>query len=324
MKFNAIGASFGALLIGFASAAEAQVLGFVTTQAGSLSNSIASAVAKVTTEKAGVRVTVQATQSNGQDAVAAGTGDLGISNSFDIKFFMAGTEDYAGKGKHENIRVITRMVPLFGGVMVKKDSPIKTVKDLKGKRIGSQFGAQKTIHRIWEAYLANADLTYNDVQQVLARNVIGGADDFASGKTDSFMFALGAAKVKEVNSSVGGIRALPIDPSPPAVARMQKFMPGSYAYQVKPSPRMEEVAEPTYVIAYDFMLFTNTKTPADTIYKITKALHDNKDALVSTFAGLNDFNPKEMAIEHDGLIYHAGAEKYYKEAGMWPPKKPGV
>ena len=324
MKLRILTASLGAAFFLFAGVAEAQVMGFVTTQAGSLANSIGSAIAKVTTEKAGVRVTVQAQQSQGLDPVNAGTSELGISNSFDIGFFVTGTEDYAGGGKKENIRIIARMVPLFGGVMVKKDSPVKALAELKGKRIGSGFGAQKTIHRIWEAYLANANLTYNDVQQVLARNVIGGADDFAGGKTDAFMFALGAAKVKEVHSSVGGVRALPIDPSPAAVGRMQKFMPGAYAFQMKPSPRFEEIPAPTYVIAYDFVLFTNAKTSTDTIYKITKNLHENKAALVATFAGLNDFDPKQMAFAYDHVQYHPGAEKFYKEASMWPPKKPGM
>ena len=324
MKTGAVLASAVVLAMGFGARADAQVLGFVTTQAGSLSNSIASAVAKVTTEKAGIRVTVQAQQSNGMEPVNAGTAELGISNSFDLHFFAAGIEDYAGKGKHPNLRLITRIVPLYGGVMVRKDSPAKSVKDLKGKKIGSQFGAQKTIHRIWEAYLANAGLSYNDVEAIPARNVIGGANDFAAGKTDAFMFALGAAKVKEVNSSVGGIRALPLDPSPQAMARMAKLMPGVYAHEMKPSPRFEEVTAPTYVAAYDFLLFTNAKVPDETTYKITKALHDNKSALTEVFKGLNDFQPAEMAFDYEGLAYHPGAVKYYKEAKMWPPKKPGM
>lgn len=324
MKLSTLLASAAVLWAGIATAPQAQVLGFVTTQAGSLTNSIGSAISKVATEKAGIRVTVQVQQSNGLEPVNAGTAEFGLSNSFDMQFFTAGIEDYAGKGKKENIRIIGRMVPLMAGVMVRKDSDIKTLKELKGKRIGAEYGAQRTIHRIFEAYLANAGLTYDDVQKVPARNVVNGADDFAAGKTAAFTFALGAAKVKEVNTAVGGLRTLAIDPSPEAVARMRKLMPGSYPYRVTPSPRMEEVTEPVDVIGFDLMFFTGKHAPEETIYKITKAVHDNKDGLVAVFAGLNTFDPKKLPVAHEGLQFHPGAEKFYKEAGMWPPRQPGA
>jgi TRAP-type uncharacterized transport system substrate-binding protein len=43
--------------------------------------------------------------------------------------------------------------------------------------------------------------------------------------------------------------------------------------------------------------------------------------LAATFAGLRRFDPKEMAIAYEGLEYHPGAIKFYKEIGQWPPKK---
>jgi hypothetical protein len=42
-------------------------------------------------------------------------------------------------------------------------------------------------------------------------NVVKGADDFAAGKTDFFLFALGAGKVRETDAKVGGIRVIGID-----------------------------------------------------------------------------------------------------------------
>jgi hypothetical protein len=117
---------------------------------------------------------------------------------------------------------------------VRKDSAIQSIPEIKGKRVPAGFEAQKTIKQSMSAHLANANLSWTDVRPVPAPTVPRAADDFAAGKADTFYFALGSAKVLQVSAAVGGLRVLPLDDAPEAMARMRKLLPGAYFLVVEP------------------------------------------------------------------------------------------
>ncbi len=300
--------------------AQAQVLTIVTTQAGSFTNSLGSAVAKVIVEKTGMRATVSAQQSHGHEAVNDNAAELSVVTISDLQQFVTGTIDWKGKGEKKNIRLIGAMIPIMTTGYVKLDSPIKTMKDVKGKRVPWGFPVQKSVQRVVMAQLAGAGITEKDIVPVPARNIVQSADDFAAGKTDIFWFALGSGKVKQVDAKVGGLRAIAIETTPKAVGLLNEHVPGSYVVRLKPSPAFEQIREEIPVQAYDVVFFTNAKTPDDVIYKITKAVFENKKDMAAVFPALNRFDPNKMAKKYDVLQYHPGAIKYFTEKGLWPPK----
>jgi TRAP transporter TAXI family solute receptor len=301
-------------------AANAQVLSIATTPAGSFTNSIGAAIAKAIVDHAKMRATVTPQQSHGQDAVNDGSSELSLATLSDVQQYVTGTVDWEGKGKKPNIRLIARLVPIMTAGYVQKDSPIKTLADIKGKRVSTQYSAQRAVWRVVLAQLATVGLTEKDIQPVLVRNIVQAADDFAAGKTDVFWFALGSAKVKQVAASVNGIRALPVPSDPEAVKQMKKYVPGSYPTIVQPARNLDGVVGPTPVMAYDVVLFTHAKHSDDLIYRITKAVHENKKDMAAVFPALNQFEPEKMATAYDDLTYHPGAIKYFQEKKMWPPK----
>jgi TRAP transporter TAXI family solute receptor len=303
-----------------ATAAQAQVLGIATTPAGSFTNSVGAAVAKVIVDHAGMRATVTPQQSHGQEAVNDGSMELSLATLSDVQQYVTGTVDWEGKGPKKNIRLIARMVPITTAGYVQKDSPVRSLADLKGKRISVGYAAQKAVMRVVLAQLATVGLGEKDVQGVLTHNIVQAADDFAAGKTDAFWFALGSAKVKQVAAGVGGLRALPVPSSPEAAVQMNKYVPGSYPFVVQPSRNLDGITEPTPVMAYDVVLFTRADLADDTVYKIAKAVHENKKDMAAVFPALNQFEPEKMAKSYEHLEYHPGAVRFFKEKGQWPPK----
>lgn len=303
-----------------APAALAQTLGIGATSTAYTAQA-AAAIAKVVSEKAGVQMRVQ---THGGTSVYvpllnAGNLEFGLANELETLYAAAGREIYEGRPQ-KDLRVATVLTPFASGLYARKDSKIRSVKDLKGKRVPAGWASQKIIGVLMDGVLANAGMTYADVEQVPVPNVVKGADDFAAGKTDVFFFAVGAGKVKETDAKVGGIRAIPIDPSPEAVARMKKHVPPAEAKLYKPSPVNVGVLEPTHIMAYDYMMLTNAKVPDDVVYRVLKAMHDNKKDLAASFPALNQFAPDRMAKNIPGVEVHPGAIKLYKETGQWPPK----
>jgi TRAP transporter TAXI family solute receptor len=321
MRCHALATAFGAALLLASSAAGAQTVGLATSPAGSLYHTQGSAMAPIVKEKGGVELRIQPFSSPNIHlfAINAGQIQFGLANIYEVRLALEGKEFYQGK-KNENLRLVTVTAPLRSAFFVKKDSPIKTLEDFKGKRMGWSFAQQNIIMPLIQTHFDAVGLIPSDITPVPVPTVVRGADDFAAGKTDIFFFALGSAKVTEVDAKVGGLRAIPLPDTPQTKASFQKNFPPAYVLMVQPAPGLAGIAEPTPIMTYDAVMVTGTSVPEDVVYKVTKALHENAEAISKSSPTLRAFAPARMAKKTDPIEYHPGAIKYYKEKGLWPPK----
>jgi uncharacterized protein len=294
---------------------QAQALGFGSAPQGSIGYNMSSAIAKVMADT-GMQSRVQ--PYSGSSAVLPlvnnGELDLAVCNVLEIEEATKGEGPYNGR-KQANLRVLAVIFPLLSSIFVRQDSPIKSLADLKGKRIPAGFSAQVTLDRIIDAVLANGGLERKDIVPVLVPNVIRGADDFVENKIDGGFFALGAAKVLEVHKSTGGIRYLPLSDDPQAVARMKKHMAYAYVTEVKPGPAFAGVDGPTKLMAYDYLVAVGSHVEDDTVYKIAKAMFENKPKLIESLGAFRGFNP-ELMNRAMPAAFHPGSMKFYKEKGI--------
>src|SRR5262245_36189650 len=267
----------GALAWGVAGAA-AQTYGIATMQPGTLNHTTGSAVAKVLKEKAGLNVLVQPTAGETTliPMVGRAEAELGIANIAEV---VNVTKGGTGAGQQPDLRLIGSIHPLRTAFFVRKDSDLKTIADLKGKRVPVGYSAMRTIDAITNAVLATGGLAAADVKAVPVPNVVRGADELMSGNADVFMFAFGGGKVREADASVGGLRVLEIPEA--GMPASLKFFPYGYLSPVDPGPAFIGVTARMGVYAYDNMLFTNAKVKDDIVYKIIETMESNKADLVA-------------------------------------------
>jgi TRAP transporter TAXI family solute receptor len=315
MQTIRIAAAAAALMLS-TSLASAQTVGFATGPQATPTNATGSAIAKVVNEASGLQTRAVPHTSNEVSLPPLNRGqvDFAIANVDVASAALQGVDVFDGR-KLENVRVVARLFPLNLGIIVRKSSNIRSAAELKGKCYPAGYTAQKGQIKVSEALLANAGLTINDVVASPVPNTSRGAEDFVQGKCDSAMMALGAARLKQTDAQVGGVLVLPIDTSPEGIARMKKFVPHSYVYELKAgSMPGADVATPT--MSYDILLVAAAQTSDDGVYQTAKAMHQGKSKMVAITPVLRDFDPALMHKDYAGLPYHPGALKYYKEAGV--------
>src|SRR6266550_2322118 len=186
---------------------------------GSLFYSLASGLAKVISESTPIQTQVQpyAGTSTFVPLFDSGELELGVVNAVDMGMVYQGQKlKVGGRNPFPHVpssRLIMRGSPLRSSLIVRKDSPIKTIGDVKGKRVTGEYPAQLAVWYNVFGSLANGGLTWNDVKVVPVPAVNEGVDALIQGRADVTTHAIGSAKVKEAEASIG-VRYIPLDCSP--------------------------------------------------------------------------------------------------------------
>ncbi|MSQ19081.1 MAG: TAXI family TRAP transporter solute-binding subunit [Betaproteobacteria bacterium] len=307
----------GALALPFASKAQ-QTIGFATLAPGSLLHAQASIIAKVVQDhtKMQVRVIGYGGDAGMFDAINTQKADFMILDLGETADAHHGRRNWQGSAKPA-IRMALTLYGFQMGLFVRKDSNINTLADLKGKRVPSDWVAQTGVLPHSQAILAVGGLTYNDVVKVPEVNVVRAADDFKSGKLDTFYFAVGAPKVAEVAASVGGVRILPLGDVAAANKAMKSVREEYYPSTANPAPHVVGLDKPTDVITIDFIVGVGSHVKDDIVYEFVKAIQANKAGLVEGHPNFNAFIPDQAGKVQPTLPHHPGAIKFYREKGIW-------
>jgi TRAP transporter TAXI family solute receptor len=304
------------MLLYLAGAAAAQPIGIGTSPQGTLTYRLGATYAKALEDAAKIPARVQPSSGTGVmvPLVDSGELDIGFVNTLEL------TEAYTGTGAFDrrpqkNLRTIAVLFPIRVGFFVRKDSPIRSLKDIKGKSLAYGYTSQEIIKTVVDGILADAGLSAADMRTVLVPNLIRGVDEFIAGKVDVGFFALGQAKVSEADAAVGGIRFLPLANDEAAVRAMKKVVPTAYIDTVEPAPNLAGVSEPLKTMFYDYVLFGYDKLPKDKVYRMVQVLSEERDAMAGAMPLFKDLKTDRL-YRDIAVPYHEGALAYFKDKGI--------
>ena len=236
-------------------------------------------------------------------------------NKVELAMVQNDTAYYAFKGTEmfkdkqvANVRGVATLYNETIQIIVMEDSSIKTIEDLKGKKvavgsIGS--GTEANARQILETY----GITYNDLKpQYLSFGEA--ANGLKDGNVDVAFVTAGAptAAIQDI-AFQKKVRLIPIEAAK-ADDLIKKYP--FYAKQiVKANTYPGQTADLT-TVAVKAMLVVPESLDADTVYKITKAIFANTDRLKAAHK-LGEGITKENALEGMPIPVHPGADKFFKE-----------
>lgn len=252
--------------------------------------------------------------------VAAGQIESGIAQSDIVSWAYAGTGMFAADGPLKSLRAIASLFPESLQLVVRDDSAIRTVTDLRGKRISLGQPGSGTLADA-RIVLAAAGLTEKDVNAEYLRPGTAAAN-IKDGTLDGF-FLIGGVPVPAIRdlASATAVRMIPIDAD--VLAKMRESST-AYRRSVISAGTYPGISVDTPSIGFHALWIVSADIPDDLIYAITKALWNGAtQRLLDAHEPLGRQVRLGDALDGLSVPLHPGAKRFYREAGL-PVDEDGV
>ncbi len=200
-----------------------------------------------------------------------------------------------------------------------KDAGIKTLYDLKGKRVAWVKGAP-ALNKAVEAYLAFGDLTWDDVQKVEVSGYGASINAMIEGQLDALNGATNSPPFLKVEASPRGLYFPPVPhDDEEGWKRLNSVVPWFFKHKATLGATIPKEGQEMANTAYP-ILATIEKQPEDLVYNMTKAMVEYFDEYKDASPGANGWDIKRQVFGQVFLPYHEGAIRFYKEVGIWKPE----
>jgi uncharacterized protein len=242
--------------------------------------------------------------------VDEGKAQIGFANSSTTVDGLAGREPY--KKKVTKVCQVANLYPQYFQVVALADAKVKSFSDLKGKTVITQPKGN------------TAEVVTSMVLQINGMNYQNPKVQFQGSYTDAVaMLKDGHAQVMTLGTtapasavmdlaSARDVTLVPADDR--TLAELNKQNPGFYKKIFIKAGTYPKQDKDVPVIGYSTHIIASCDLPEEVVYKMTKAMATNVDAMAAVVKPIAGLTPKDMAVDI-GVPLHKGAAKFYKEVG---------
>ncbi len=273
------------------------------------------AMGPILAEKTGIKFDVQSTGASKANIqlVQVEEADMAVVQNDVMYYAYTGTDLFTGE-QTTDFAAVAVLYPELCQIIATKDSGIKTVADLKGKRVSvgdAGSGVEFNAKQILAAY--GIDMSADIQKQNLGFGP--SADALKDGKIDAFFCVAGIPTTAITDLAMNNeITVVAVeDEKYNELAKQYGF----YTQQIVPADTYSGMTEDVKTVAVMATYIVDKDLPEDVVYDITKAIFENKDAIAAAHVKGTELDVNKAI---DGIPaevpLHPGAEKYYKEVGV--------
>ncbi|MEP7208222.1 MAG: TAXI family TRAP transporter solute-binding subunit [Casimicrobiaceae bacterium] len=258
------------------------------------------------------KTSVQSTKASVENLnlLQSGRGEIAFTLGDSLSDAWKGNEEAGFKTPLKKLRGIAAIYPNYIQIVARADTGIKTLADLKGKKIS--VGAPKSGTELnARAVLGAAGITYNDFSKVEYLPFGESVELMKNRQLDATLQSagLGVASLRDLAAAMDiVVVSVPADV-------IKKIGDPAYIAASIPANTYKGQTSDVNTAAVQNYLVTHDGVSNDLAYAMTKALWTNLDQLVAAHSAAKAITPKD-ALQGMPVPLHPGAEKYYREAGM--------
>ncbi|MGB0084962.1 MAG: TAXI family TRAP transporter solute-binding subunit [Rhodomicrobiaceae bacterium] len=239
----------------------------------------------------------------------AGKGEIAFTLGDSLADAWNGNAEVGFKSKLDKLRTVAAIYPNYIQIAALKDSGVKALADLKGKRLS--VGAPKSGTELnARAILAGAGMSYKDLGKVEYLPFNESVELMKNRQLDATLISagLGVSAIRDLCASVDCVI---VEIPKSVVAKV------GTPYQSAPIPGgtykgndkdVDAAIVPNYLV-------TRADLPDQEVYEMTKTIFDNLSSLQAAHAAAKAIS-LDKAAKNPPVPLHPGAEKYYKEKGV--------
>jgi len=263
----------------------------------------------------GIRATVESTGGSiyNLNAIKSGELDMGVAQSDWQYHAYHGTSKFKEAGPNKDLRAVFSVHPEPFTVVARADAGVKNFTDLKGKRvnIGNPGSGQRGT---MEVVMGKLGWTPADFKLASELKPAEQSKALCDNKVDAIIYTVGHpnGSIQEATTACDSVLVNVDGPKIEELVAEKDY----YRTATIPGGMYRGSDEDTTTFGVGATFVSSANVPEEVIYQVVKAVFENFDQFKKLHPAFANLKKEEMIKDGLSAPLHAGAEKYYKEAGL--------